>query len=97
MSDSQVIPAGPGRSVGAARHLVWDKILESARARVHDLVTCAGCGERVMETRARLFRTRERQSKRAEAAIAAVIHPHSRNAGTATLQINTPSPLLHLQ
>jgi formylmethanofuran dehydrogenase subunit E len=27
-----------------------------ARARIHDSVTCAGCGERVMETRARLFR-----------------------------------------
>ncbi|HUV89182.1 MAG TPA: FmdE family protein [Anaerolineae bacterium] len=43
-----------------------------ARARIHDSVTCAGCGERVMETRARLFQgemycipcfeTRERQS-----------------------------------
>jgi len=27
-----------------------------ARARIHDSVTCARCGERMMETRARLFR-----------------------------------------
>lgn len=27
-----------------------------ARARIHDSVTCAGCGEPVMETRARTFR-----------------------------------------
>lgn len=27
-----------------------------ARARIHNSITCAGCGERVMETRARLFR-----------------------------------------
>jgi formylmethanofuran dehydrogenase subunit E len=43
-----------------------------ARARIHDSVRCAGCGEQVMETRARLFRgelycipcfeARERQS-----------------------------------
>ncbi|HSJ53735.1 MAG TPA: TraR/DksA C4-type zinc finger protein [Anaerolineae bacterium] len=27
-----------------------------ARARLHDSVACAGCGEQVMETRARIFR-----------------------------------------